>query len=671
MWQCSICTHVNTTDNLSCELCGVLRDLSLYFNNISEAEDGAKCRHKYSGVSVLARSLFTPSSTNSKAIVFSDGFEDSRNTTGNKQATMDALHKTYMTRKKRHIYIVPFKFDTPSPDDMVITGLKSSRNFRKVDTEVLVKDSVDVTGKEMTDNDILLTEKSTSMDPSASVQLDEVGGTTSNVPSSSQNITLVLDHKLQHLSLERKPKNSKPNIKKAASVSHYKPEPWMLQSEDQEIRKQLSLAIVGHVDSGKSTLCGRLRHALGLISKKQMHKYEKEAKEKGKGSFAYAWAMDESSDERERGITMTVAVAYFNSENYRVVLLDSPGHKDFVPNMISGATQADAAILVVDASIGSFEAGMGVNGIGQTKEHSQLIRSFGVENLIVAINKMDVVEYSKERFQSIKLQLGIFLRSCGYKDSSVTWVPLSAMANENLVTASSDSRLLSWYNGDCLLKAIDSLPPPHRDVSRPLRLPICDVIASHTLGQVAVCGKVESGGIRTGSKVLAMPSGDIATVRTIERDSSTCNLARAGDNVAIGLHGIDPGHIVSGGVLCHPDFPVHIASHLELKILVLEITMPILVGLQFELHIHHARVSARLVKILSSLDQKTGKALKEMPRLLTARQAAVVEVKLDREVCAEEFSTLKALGRVFLRSQGNTVAVGIVTRILDQAFDLA
>jgi elongation factor 1 alpha-like protein len=154
--------------------------------------------------------------------------------------------------------------------------------------------------------------------------------------------------------------------------------------------------------------------------------------------------MDESSDERERGITMTVAVAYFNSEKYRVVLLDSPGHKDFVPNMISGATQADAAILVVDASIGSFEAGMGVNGIGQTKEHSQLVRSFGVENLIVAVNKMDEVGYSKERFQSVKSQLGVFLRSCGYKDSSVTWVPLSAMANENLVTACSDTRLLSW-----------------------------------------------------------------------------------------------------------------------------------------------------------------------------------------------------------------------------------
>lgn len=163
----------------------------------------------------------------------------------------------------------------------------------------------------------------------------------------------------------------------------------------------------------------------------------------GKGSFAYAWALDESAEERERGITMTVAVAYFDSKRYHVVLLDSPGHKDFVPNMIAGATQADAAILVIDASVGSFEAGMDSTG-GQTREHAQLIRSFGADQVIVAINKMDVVKYSKERFDAIKLQVGTFLRSCGFKDSSVSWVPLSAIENQNLVVAASDSRLLSW-----------------------------------------------------------------------------------------------------------------------------------------------------------------------------------------------------------------------------------
>jgi elongation factor 1 alpha-like protein len=163
----------------------------------------------------------------------------------------------------------------------------------------------------------------------------------------------------------------------------------------------------------------------------------------GKGSFAFAWALDESAEERERGITMTVGVAYFDSKKYHVVVLDSPGHKDFVPNMISGATQADAAILVIDASVGAFEAGMD-NAKGQTREHAQLIRSFGVDQIIVVINKMDVVDYSKERFDLIKQQLGTFLRTCGFRDSLISWIPLSAMENQNLVAASSDVRLLSW-----------------------------------------------------------------------------------------------------------------------------------------------------------------------------------------------------------------------------------
>ncbi|VAH54353.1 unnamed protein product [Triticum turgidum subsp. durum] len=680
-WLCSICSQQNDTSCMSCEVCGVLRDLSLYFNNSNEPEGGAKRRNKHSGVSVLARSLFAPSGPKSKAVVFSDGFRGNKNATGHMQASLGTLHKTYMTHKQRH-NIVPFKFDIPSPDDMVSTGLKSSRHLRKA------VPSVDIPGKMVMGDDDLVVEKDTSTDPSSSVKLDELGGNSSTVAANTQNETLILDNELQHLSLERKPKNSKTKIKKPVPVSQYKPEPWMLQGEDQDMPRQLNLAIVGHVDSGKSTLCGRLLHALGRISKKQMHKNEKEAKEKGKGSFAYAWAMDDSADERARGITMNVGVAYFDTKNYQVVMLDSPGHKDFVPNMISGVTQADAAVLVVDASLGSFESGMGVNGVGQTKEHSQLIRSFGVENLIVAVNKMDSVEYSAERFNYVKSQLGIFLRSCGYKESAITWVPLSAMENENLVTAASDTRLSSWFHGTCLLEAIDSSAPPPRDVSRPLRLPICDVISSHVLGQVAVCGKVVCGAIGSDSKVLVMPSGELATVKIIERDSSRLSLARAGDNIAIGLQGIDPIHVMSGGVLCHPDYPVSVASSLELKILVLDITVPILPGLQFELHVHHAKVSASLVRIVSLLDQKTGKASAKKPRMLTARQAAIIEVrrvtcaplqqmslneclvivcgacfvqvKLEREVCVEEFATLKALGRVFLRSQGSTVAVGVV-----------
>lgn len=476
-----------------------------------------------------------------------------------------------------------------------------------------------------------------------------------------------LSGNLNHMSLNAKSENSKDvNGERVTSQSQYKPEKWMLPDQSEDSLSQLNLAIVGHVDSGKSTLSGRLLHLLGRISQKQMHKYEKDAKNQGKGSFAYAWAMDESTEERERGITMTVAVAYFNTNIYHVVLLDSPGHRDFIPNMISGATQADAAVLVIDASPGSFEVGIDSTG-GQTREHAQLIRSFGVDQLIVAINKMDGVEYSKDRFNMIKKQLGTFLRSCGFKDSSLSWIPLSAIENQNLVASASDIRLSSWYNGPCLLDAINSIQPPIRDYSKPFRMPVCDFIKSQSQGQVSACGKLEAGALRSGSKVLLMPSGEIGVVRSLERDSQSCVVARAGDNVAISLQSIDESRVKAGDVLCHPDFPVAVANHLELKVLVLDVTAPILSGSQLELHVHHAKEVARVVKILSLLDSKTGKVTKKAPRCLLSKQSAVLEVVTQEAVCVEEFTSSKPLGRVFLRIGGRTVAVGVITRIMEKS----
>lgn len=453
---------------------------------------------------------------------------------------------------------------------------------------------------------------------------------------------------------------------KDRTTFEYNPEKWMLEQEN-GIPKQLNLAIVGHVDSGKSTLSGRMLHLLGHVSQKEMRKYEKEAKEKGKASFSYAWVMDECGEERERGVTMTVGVAYFDTKNYHVVLLDSPGHKDFVPNMISGATQADAAVLVVDASMGSFEAGMNGYGIGQTREHAQLIRSFGVECIVVLVNKMDVVGYSKERFDYIKAELGTFLSSLQFKGSCVFWVPASAMENQNLVKPSSDTRLSNWYDGPFLLEAIDSLQLPERCVSKPFCMPICDVIQSHISGQVAASGKLEAGAVRNGSMVLVIPSGEKAKVLSIKRDSHTCSVARAGDNVAITLQNIDSDSIMSGHVLCHPDFPVPVSNHLELKIFVLDISTPIVVGSQVEFHTHHAMETGRISKISSVLVSSKSKKVskKTPPRLLHSKQNAVIEVALERAVCVEVFSKCRPLGRVFLRSMGNTVAVGTITRLIE------
>ncbi|GFS41987.1 translation elongation factor EF1A/initiation factor IF2gamma family protein [Actinidia rufa] len=426
LWSCPICTFDNEESMSACDICGVLRNpmVSACSNGNKNTVDGMS---KYSGASIMAKSLFAslPLTTPNKTLTSQHQ---------NDKFLMDACNS-----------FPPFKFDVPSPDDLVSNGLRSSKVVSKANVNKL--SFSDVTSS--------VTEKKTAMrlppnakgfDSSSAFVSENKHGSVEEDTCSPLNggQPQNLSSGLNNLSSNLKSGSSKNvNAGRALSSAQYKPEKWMLPDPAEDRLTQLNLAIVGHVDSGKSTLSGRLLHLSGRISQKEMHKYEKEAKLQGKGSFAYAWALDESAEERERGITMTVAVAYFDSKRYHVVLLDSPGHKDFVPNMISGAAQADAAILVIDASVGSFEAGMDSTG-GQTREHAQLIRSFGAAQVIVAINKMDVVEYSKERFDTIKTQVGAFLRSCGFKDSSVSWVPLSAIENQNLVATASEARLLSW-----------------------------------------------------------------------------------------------------------------------------------------------------------------------------------------------------------------------------------
>ncbi|GMI92400.1 Super Killer 7, Hsp70 subfamily B Suppressor 1 [Hibiscus trionum] len=722
VWRCSICTYDNDNTMSSCDICGALRSPSVSKSTYDEKKTvPGIC--KVSGVSVMAKSLFASSPHQmSKKFVDSQqqnddfGLKEGNNfhMLGNNQGQFHEFHEAYSSPTHYRFNIAPFKFDIPSPDDVVSNGLHSSKlhpkaqNFglksSKAPSSVVGKNkavkrsdnSYDSTGKDKHDEIIFpenleinapLGSRTSASVPKGRLENPDESSIGVNMCSSGPSSSLLmrkertdmmddssssrhggeahtLASNLKNMTLASESGNPKDISRgKANSRAQYKPEKWMLPVKAEDSLTQLNLAIVGHVDSGKSTLSGRLLHLLGRISQKEMHKYEKDSRLQGKGSFAYAWALDESAEERERGITMTVAVAYFDSKRYHVVVLDSPGHKDFVPNMITGAAQADAVILVIDASIGSFEVGMDGTK-GQTREHAQLIRSFGVDQIIVAVNKMDAVDYSKDRFDFIKSQLGTFLRSCGFKDSSVSWIPLSAADNQNLVATPSDVRL-SWYQGPYLLDAIDSFQPSIRDFSKPLLLPICDVIKS-SQGQVSVCGKLEAGAVRSGSKVLVMPSADIATVRSLERDSQACSIARAGDNVTINLHGIDGNHVMAGGVLCHPDFPVAFAKHLELRVLVLDGATPILTGSQLEFYVHHAKEAARVARISSLLDSKTGKVAKKAPRCIVAKQSAIVEVVLQEPVCIEEFSKCKALGRVFLRTLGRTVAVGIVTRIVEE-----
>ncbi|KAM3389514.1 hypothetical protein ACQJBY_011574 [Aegilops geniculata] len=401
LWKCSMCTFDNHETMVYCEMCGVFRESFVKSGkDVSIKVESVNGISNNSGISALSNS----DSTKMPAKTSTTNFDG------------DSERKYAST-----------SHDKVNSTQLASVGSSSSTGKKK---QPVISDNnvpIERTPQLIADH----------------FQLKEDQGS-SRASSSAQNKGSMetLSSDISQLSIERN------NVNVAQPLpEEYKPEGWMLADQESGVLSQLNLAIVGHVDSGKSTLSGRLLHLLGKISKRDMHKNEKEAKEKGKGSFAYAWAMDESTEERARGVTMTVAVAYLETKKYRVVLLDSPGHKDFVPNLISGATQADAAILVVDASTGSFESGMdgeGGKSVGQTKEHAQLIRSFGVEQLIVAVNKMDAIGYSKDRLEFIKVRLGSFLRSCNFRDSAVTWIPLSAVENQNLIKSPSDARFTSW-----------------------------------------------------------------------------------------------------------------------------------------------------------------------------------------------------------------------------------
>ncbi|KAJ3692956.1 hypothetical protein LUZ60_012051 [Juncus effusus] len=604
LWECDICTYHNDPKSESCDICGVFQGPLCNVYKVKEIE--VESRHRKHEASKMAKAIFN---SNYQRIP--------------KSAFNSFKFQNFSSFNPNHsVHIEPFKFDTPSPNDIVSTGLKSSRSFQRVD----------IKGKGKVENNL---------------QEDKTES------SFSEENTHHVAQNMKKLNL-----GPKKSVKKVRFKSEYKPEKWMLKNQENGSLNQLTLAIVGHIDSGKSRLCDKILHLLDQIPKNQMHKYEKASKEKGKGSFV------SYEKETERGLTMAVSVKHFKSKNYHVVLLDSPGHQGFVPNLISRTAQADSAILVIDSSFDAFEEGL----TGQTKEHTQIIRSFGVEQIIIAVNKLDTVNYAKERFDFVKSQLGPFLRSCGFKESRINWIPISAISNQNLIEFASDFHLSSWYKGQSLLEAIDSISVPNRDIdiSKPLIIPICDIISSRNLGHVAVSGKLEAGAIRVGSKVMIMPTGAKGTIKTIEKNGINCNIARAGDNIGVGLQNIHEDQMTAGSVLCHPDFPVQIASALELKILALEISTRILVGSLVEFYVHHAKASATVKKIISLLDQKTGKAYKKAPQMISARQSGIIQVKLDREVCVEEFGSCRVLGRVFLRNSGCTIAVGIVNRILEQ-----
>ncbi|XP_012257133.2 protein HBS1 [Athalia rosae] len=494
-------------------------------------------------------------------------------------------------------------------------------------------------------------EGSRSQSPSLGPTSPDVRRRDSKPVSSKSNTPRCQSPALERPTLEQEMK-LKPNEKKLDALGVFK-------NVRGGSKQQLHLVVVGHVDAGKSTLLGRLLCDLGQVPSKLMHKFQTESKKIGKQSFAYAWVLDETGEERERGITMDVGHSKFETATKSVTLLDAPGHRDFIPNMISGATQADVALLVVDAARGEFESGF--ESGGQTREHALLLRSLGISQLAVVVNKLDTVEWSKERFDEIVDKLSVFLKQAGFREA-VTFVPCSGLSGENLVTHAKEQGLSKWYKGPSLVEVIDQFKCPERPVDQPFRFSVDDIYKGTGTG-FCVSGHVETGMVSVGEKVLVLPHNEVASVKGMQIDEMPVTNAFAGDQLVVTLMGIDQQIIGVGDILCDLQHPVPTTTRFQAHVVIFAVQTPITRGLPVVMHQQSLVEPAVIKKLVAQLHKSTGEVIKRKPRCLPKNSSAVVEIETQRPVCMELYKDVKQLGRVMLRVGGTTLAAGLVTKI--------
>ncbi|MCS7387069.1 MAG: translation elongation factor EF-1 subunit alpha [archaeon GB-1867-005] len=424
-------------------------------------------------------------------------------------------------------------------------------------------------------------------------------------------------------------------------------------------KPHLNLVVIGHVDHGKSTLMGHLLFLTGNVDERTMRALEEESKKIGKESFKFAWIMDKLKEERERGLTIDLSFWKFETPKYYFTIIDAPGHRDFVKNMITGASQADAAVLVVSAKRGEYEAGMGASG--QTREHAFLAKTLGVNQLVVAINKMDdaTVNWSKERYEEVKQGVSKFLRMIGYNVAKLHFVPVSAWYGDNIVIK---SERMPWYDGPTLVEALDQFEPPPRPIDKPLRIPIQDVYTITGVGTVPV-GRVETGVLKVGDRVVFMPPNKAGEVKSIEMHHQRIPKAIPGDNIGFNVRGVSRTDIRRGDVCGHTSNPPTVADEFVGRIFVLYHPTAIAAGYTPVMHVHTATVAVRFAELLKKIDPRSGATIEEKPTYLKQGDAAIVRLKPIKPVCVEKYSDFPQLGRFAVRDMGRTIAAGVVMEI--------
>jgi elongation factor 1 alpha-like protein len=393
---------------------------------------------------------------------------------------------------------------------------------------------------------------------------------------------------------------------------------------------------------------GRLLYDLKVIDQRSIDKLRKEAETIGKSSFALAWVMDETSEERSRGVTVDIATNYFETEASRFTILDAPGHKDFIPNMISGASQADFPVLVIDASTNGFESGLK----GQTKEHILIARSMGMQHIIVAVNKMDTIAWSQKRFDEISKSMTAFLTEASFLEKRITFVPLAGITGEN-VTKKVEHPAADWYTGGTLLEALERVDIAPRNFTKPLRLSVADVFRGDMRSPLSIAGRIDAGTLQVGDVILALPANQTATIKAIEVQDQPVDWAVAGQIPTLHLTDIDPVHLRQGDMICPPSAPVKLVRAFSSKLLAFEHVLPSPVEV-----FRSTLNSPGSIRVLSAkLNKFTGEVVKKKPRIVRPGEVARVVVQLARELPIEEGM------RVVVRERGRTVGAGLMEHV--------
>lgn len=423
-------------------------------------------------------------------------------------------------------------------------------------------------------------------------------------------------------------------------------------------KEHINLIFIGHVDHGKSTSVGRLMFDAGFIDEVTMRKLKEKAQSLGKAGFEFAYVMDELKEEQERGVTIDLAHKKFETKKYDFTIIDAPGHKDFIKNMITGASQADAAVLVCAAPEGVSP---------QTKEHAFLSKTFGVGHLIVAINKMDMVKYDQARFEAVKNDVATLLKNSGWRPEQIlAYVPTAAFVGDNVVKPSTN---MPWYTGKPIVELMDDIPAPQKPTDKPLRMPIQDVYTITGIGAVPV-GKIECGIMKVNDKVVAVPGregkGVLGDVKTIEMHHQTFPQAEPGDNVGCSIRGFGAKDVAKGDVVGPQTSWPKVAEEFTARIIVLNHPSVITIGYTPVFHIHTAQVACQVVAIEKKLNPATGEVMAENPDFIKNGDAAVVRLKPTRPLVIEKSTDFPQMSRFAIRDSGSTVAAGMCMDIKEK-----